>query len=472
MTTAVHDPTLAATLRRAVETGIEEAKRRGEEVLVSVSIATPPFDPVALFERTDAEERSLWEQPGERFSLVGVGAAVRWSGSGDSRFDQATTFWRRLRADAVVEASEPCPLAAPVALAGFAFDPNGAEDAAWEHFPSALLVVPRILFVSKDDTSSLIVSTLVTPESDLASEVETLLAELAALTMMSGNGVSAQPAVHAVAATADEREDAWRADVAAIVDEIEAGAVQKLVLARSVEATAPAPIAPGPVLRRLREQYDHCTIFAFARGESCFLGATPERLVRLDRRIVRADSLAGSAARGVTDEEDRSLGAALLADTKERNEHALVVEALREMLAPLTSGLNVPQEPRLMRMANVQHLHTPLEGTLAADSHILELVERLHPTPASGGFPKESALALLRTHEPFDRGWYAGPVGWIDGQGGGEFAVAIRSALLRRNEARLYAGCGIVAGSDPEREYEESCLKLRPMLWALNGNQT
>ena len=120
-------------------------------------------------------------------------------------------------------------------------------------------------------------------------------------------------------------------------------------------------------------------------------------------------------------------------------------------------------------MPNVQHLYSPLTGTLTADSHILELVERLHPTPASGGLPRQSALSLIRTHESFDRGWYAGPVGWIDGKGGGEFAVAIRSALLRQNEARLYAGCGIVAGSDPQREYEESRLKLQPMLWALNG---
>ncbi|HEY5640241.1 MAG TPA: isochorismate synthase, partial [Dehalococcoidia bacterium] len=232
---------------------------------------------------------------------------------------------------------------------------------------------------------------------------------------------------------------------------------------------------------RLVEGYPHCTVFAFARGDSCFLGATPERLVRVDRpaldgrdapSMVRADCLAGSARRGATEEEDWRLGESLRADPKELHEHAVVVQALRDGLEPLCSRLDIPEAPGLLRLPNVQHLHTPIEGVLSTERGVLELVERLHPTPAAGGLPRDAALPLIRQLESFDRGWYAGPVGWVDGRGDGEFAVAIRSALIRRQEAFLYAGCGIVAGSDPEREYSESCLKLRPMLWALNGNAT
>ena len=179
---------------------------------------------------------------------------------------------------------------------------------------------------------------------------------------------------------------------------------------------------------------------------------------------------AGSARRGATEEEDRRLGEVLRADPKELHEHAVVVQALREGLEPLCSRLDIPEAPDLLCLPNVQHLHTPIEGLLNADRGVLELVERLHPTPAAGGLPRDAALPLIRQWEPFDRGWYAGPVGWVDGRGDGDFAVAIRSALIRRQEAFLYAGCGIVAGSDPEREYAESCLKLRPMLWALNGS--
>jgi isochorismate synthase len=254
--------------------------------------------------------------------------------------------------------------------------------------------------------------------------------------------------------------------------EIRGSAVEKVVLARQVTARAERSIDAAAVLRRLREGYPQCTVFAFARGDACFLGATPERLVRLEGRAVRADPLAGSAARGATEDEDRRLGDALLADEKERREHGLVVGAVRDALEPVCSHLDVPETPELLRMPNVQHLHTPIRGVLAGEASILELVERLHPTPAAGGLPRDAALSLIRRYEPFDRGWYAGPVGWVDGGGNGEFAVAIRSALLRGHEALLYAGCGIVAGSDPEREYAESCLKLRPMLWALNGRPT
>jgi isochorismate synthase len=223
-------------------------------------------------------------------------------------------------------------------------------------------------------------------------------------------------------------------------------------------------------LRRLKDRYAACTTFAFARDDSCFIGSTPERLVRLDGRAVRANCVAGSAPRGATEDEDRALGKALLYDKKEQHEHALVVSALREALAPYCADLNVPEEPNLLKMPNVQHLHTPVDGVLRDDLHVLDLVACLHPSPAVGGVPQELTSARIESYEPFDRGWYAGPVGWFDSSGDGEFVVAIRSALLREQDVHLYAGCGIVEGSDPEREYAESQLKLEPILWAMSGS--
>ena len=185
---------------------------------------------------------------------------------------------------------------------------------------------------------------------------------------------------------------------------------------------------------------------------------------------MRADALAGSTARGSTPDEDHALGTALLADPKELQEHAFVVRALREALAPDCLALTLPAEPTLVRMPNVQHLHTPVDGVLRRDACILDLVERLHPTPAVGGVPQGTILERIRACEEFDRGWYAGPVGWVDARGGGDFAIAIRSALMTSLAAgpsgvRLYAGCGIVAASDPEAEYRELRLKLRPLAW-------
>jgi isochorismate synthase len=229
------------------------------------------------------------------------------------------------------------------------------------------------------------------------------------------------------------------------------------------------PFDLDAALVRLRERYRNCTIFAVRDGDDCFLGATPEMLVQRQGSRIRADCLAGSAPRGATPAEDEALAAALLADDKERREHALVTEGLRDSLAGLCDDVHIAQTPTVRKMANVQHLHTPVEATVTGDRHILEFVERLHPTAAVAGLPRERSLCLIREQEGFSRGWYAGPIGWLDADGNGEFAVALRSALVRGNKAVLYAGCGIVQGSDPDREYEESRIKLEAMLWALSG---
>jgi isochorismate synthase len=263
--------------------------------------------------------------------------------------------------------------------------------------------------------------------------------------------------------------DEWSESVEALTGLIAAGEAEKVVLARRVSIKAEGTIAIEAVLDRLRNRYPTCTVFALRRGGSCFLGATPEMLVRLDGREVHADCLAGSAKRGATPEEDAALGEALLADDKEQREHAMVVRGLSESLSDVCSSIDTPQNPELRRMANVQHLFTPLNATTDGDRHVLELVARMHPTPAVGGLPSPRAVCLIRRFESFDRGWYAGPIGWFDATGSGEFAVALRSALAHDDEATLFAGCGIVRGSDPRREYEESRLKLEAMLWALKG---
>ena len=472
MTTPLREAAISEQLARVLETGERRAAQSGESVLVSTTARVPFTDPAELFALAKAEERVFWEQPSERFSLVAIGAAARLTGHGDDRFSQVTAAWRGLMSRAVTDVVDPAPVATPVCRGGFAFDPARRREPHWEGYPDALLTVPRFLFTSRGGSSWLTVSALANPGCDtrtIADAAEDDLCRLleGGIVMAGGEWPGSE------VAPVDEAEaDRWKEAVAAVVRDVRRGAIEKLVLARRLRARVLGPLQPAAVIRGLRAEYGGCTVFAFARGESCFLGAAPERLVRLDAGIVRADCLAGSTARGANEDEDQALGEALFADQKERHEHALVVRALRDALGPLCHSLSVPATPNLLSMPNVQHLHTPVVGAVNGERHVLELVERLHPTPATGGLPTRAALPLIRSYEKFDRGWYAGPVGWVDGRGGGEFVVAIRSALLGGNQALLYAGCGIVAGSDPEREYEESCLKLRPMLWALNGNQT
>ncbi len=245
------------------------------------------------------------------------------------------------------------------------------------------------------------------------------------------------------------------------------GRIDKVVLARSVTLLAEAELDVVATLRRLALSAPESTTFAFVRGGTTFLGATPERLARTAGRSFETVAIAGSTGRGGDAEEDARLASALLASEKEREEHAVVVDTLRANLAPIIRTLEVEDTPAVLPLRHIQHLMTRITGTLREDAGLLALAAQLHPTPAVGGAPRALALELIHEHEAFDRGWYAGPIGWLGADGDGELMVALRCGLVRGPEARLFAGCGIVADSDPAREWEESRLKLRTMTTAL-----
>jgi isochorismate synthase len=469
LTTATGPDLLAGWVHESTRRAQRAANQHRAPVLFS-SVLPLPFrpNPLALFTLGAGFPRAYWEQPDEGFSLVAIGAAQELSSSGESRFAGVSAQWRDLLDTAVVEGDAACPVAAPVCLGGFAFDPARDSGEHWREFAAASLLVPQLLLVSQRGGSWLVLTLATTPGCGLrepdAGAVALGLGAADPIRTEAPGGDDAPPMVAGGGQAAD-----WQAVVGSVIQEIRAGAAEKVVLAREARLRATRPFDPAAVLGRLRARFGACTVFAFSRGERCFLGATPERLVRLDGDILRVTGLAGSAPRGSTEIEDAALGTALLADPKERREHALVVEALRAALAPVCTRLEVPASPSLLKMTNVQHLQTLLTGTVSGRRNLLELVARLHPTPAVGGVPRDAAVALIRRYEPFGRGWYAAPVGWMDGRGNGEFVVALRSALLHGSEAWLYAGCGILSDSDPAREYEESCLKLQPMRWALSS---
>jgi isochorismate synthase len=261
----------------------------------------------------------------------------------------------------------------------------------------------------------------------------------------------------------------WQAIVAGASAAVRSGDLRKVVLAREIRLRSERAFDTVAALERLVDAYPTCTVFAISQGERTFLGATPERLVRFAGGELRTACLAGSERRGATAEEDRQLGESLLLSAKNREEHAVVVRALRESLARLCDELIMPDAPELLSVSNVHHLYTPVTARPRGGVGLLDAVERLHPTPAVGGDPRPDALAYIRAHEQLDRGWYAAPVGWLGHDGAGEFAVALRSALVAGRQASLFAGCGIMGDSDPAREYAESLLKFRPMLAALGG---
>lgn len=257
----------------------------------------------------------------------------------------------------------------------------------------------------------------------------------------------------------------WERAVATAVARIRAGELGKVVLARDLRATAEQAIDVRVLLRRLASCYPDC--YTFSCGG--LVGATPELLVRRDGSQISSLVLAGTTPRGSTAEEDAALGAAMLASAKDVEEHQYAVASVRDVLAGLCASLSSQPRPSLLALANVQHLATAITGRLASDRSSLSVAAALHPTAAVCGTPTETAMELIRELEGMDRGRYAGPVGWIDGKGNGDWGIALRCAELDGPRARLFAGCGIVADSDPEAELAEAQPKFRPMQYALEG---
>jgi isochorismate synthase len=448
-------------LRPLLDEAAARAHRLGRPVLVSSTRRVAPRDPLAVF-ATGVDQRGLWLRPGTGESLVGLGAARVLTADGAHRFSHIADAWRDLLRDAVLQSADGPRGTGPLLLGGFAFDPLRPGSGAWSGFGAARLVLPTTSLVQRDGAAWLTRNALVEPEKR---HTDPRKASHASGGKRLQRHTDCRKASHERLLSADE----WQTLVGSVVHGIRNGSLglDKVVLARACHLSRATPFDPELPLRRLAQEYPSCTLFAVANGDACFLGATPERLAELQHGTVATAALAGSIRRGGTPEEDRALGAELLASPKERAEHEFVVRALRDGLSGVCTSVVGPAEPRLERLPNVQHLLTPLCADLAPERGLFDVAAALHPSPAVGGFPGERALAVIREREGLDRGWYGGPLGWVDAAGEGDLVVGIRSALLRGADAWLYAGCGIVAESDPAAERVESEWKLRPMRSAL-----
>jgi menaquinone-specific isochorismate synthase len=390
---------------------------------------------------------AAWVHRGD--GLVGWGEAARITlPAGADRFTAGQKWLRALFDSADVADPLTCPGSGPVAFGSFTFDP--AAD-------GSVLVVPRAVLGRRDGVAWL-----------------TTIGR----TVSGGLGLSGPlrrrplrpvipPATPAEVRWQDGSLSAlqWEQAVARAVTRIKAGGLSKVVLARDQRATATQPIDVRLLLGRLEPRYPECYTFAVAG----LVGATPELLIRRYGHQISSLVLAGTAPRGSSPHEDAALGAAMLASAKDVEEHGYAVASVRDALAPLCTHLEVQPRPSLLTLANLQHLATKVTGTLAGDRSALSVTAALHPTAAVCGTPADAAMELIRELEGMDRGRYAGPVGWVDSRGNGEWGIALRCAEIDGPHARLFAGCGIVAGSDPAAELAEAQPKFRPMQNALEG---
>jgi isochorismate synthase len=432
-----------------------------------------PMDPLASFRKAhvDGDDATLWLQPDDGLVLIGLGTAWSVRADGVGRFAAIDAAWSQLCSGAV---RSPDSMGSrghgPILLGGMGFGDVAASAPTWLGFEAAVFTLPKFLISATEAGAHLTVNHVVSAEDEAATVTRELVTawerhESAAARDTSG---MVEPAgLRLVARHPDA--GAWRDAVARLAGAVGRGRIDKAVLARSVELAAPGPIDVTGVLDRLRRTAPESTVFAFGRAGRVFLGATPERLVRLEGRQVRTMAMAGSAPLTGDAARDAELARALLGSDKEREEHEVVVAMLRETLTPLAARLEVAPVPHVEVFRHVQHLVTPVEGTLRSTGRLLELAARLHPTPAVGGTPREVALDLAAEEERLQRGWYAGPVGWVDAHGDGDLMVALRSGVIEGASATLFAGCGIMADSDPDREWEESETKLRALWGALDG---
>jgi isochorismate synthase len=466
-----------AALMPLVERARAEARRTGRPVLLSFAAPLPDQDPLALLQALGTGEpfRFYWEQPAAGLALAAGGAARRFVAAGARRFrdvaEQVETALFEAVAGGVdgvrIGGAEACP--GPFVLGGFSFF-DQVEAAHWPGFGPAQLVVPHWLALRRDGATLGVATAAVHADTPPHSVVGALTAALhrlrrAALEPPPENGHGRNHAFRSEA-----REDGraqWIEIVRRAREHIRAGRLSKVVLARALDLVCEAPPSPLGLLRRLRAAYPDCTNFLMDPGAGqVFLGATPERMARVSNGSVGLAAVAGTMPRGGTPEADDAYAARLLDSRKEREEHQIVVDAILAAVRGL-GAVECPERPQVVKLSNLQHLITPITLHPERPTSMLALLERLHPTPAVGGHPREEAFALIRECERFERGWYGAPVGWLNARGEGEFAVALRAGKLAGERLQLFAGGGIMADSDPEREFEETQIKLQPLLSAL-----
>ncbi|MEO0598082.1 MAG: isochorismate synthase, partial [Chloroflexota bacterium] len=435
--------------------------------LVSTHVLCPDVTLLDFLHASRGQARFYWENSSEEVAFAAVGIALDMMAYGADRFETIRHHALELFADAVI-LDEQESHAAPRLFGGFAFRDEFVPDVAWSDFPPAHFVLPHYQMVRVGDVTWLAINAHVPygePPAGLLPDLrEALQAKVAQLQAYVAENV---PSPAQTAYDYPMPYKTWEQNLTDATSRMREGEVNKVVLSRVAELRFDGRVAVDHALRYLEDAYPDTYRFLFEpRPYSAFYGATPEILAGVQGKQLTTMALAGSIQRGNTPEADDAFANELLSSKKDRYEHQLVIDGIQERLATLADTVNVG-ETGIMTLSNIQHIHTPISATLREDNGILPVVDALHPTPALGGDPQAVAMQMIGDYEPVPRGWYAAPVGWIDRDMNGQFGVAIRSAIAQEKRVWLYAGAGIVADSEPQKEWDETALKFRPMLSAL-----
>lgn len=452
-----------------------ECKKNDAKSFFSVSFPIQKVDVLAIIEQNPNKNsfEYYWEKPSDLFSMAAAGEIHRIKTTGKNRFKEASFLGKELIKQIYHFSKLKHSRTAPHLFGGFSFhDHNVSKE--WAEFGASSFTLPEWSVIVTGSltllTINLEVSQNDTTES-LSSSFYDRLNDLNGLCSVESYEIGPEfTNTHSVQLPGKESSDffKWQHAIENASNHISERKYDKIVLARKLNITLDEQVCDTHILNRLRNQYPDCYSFLIRQsGESSFIGSTPERLASFNNDFILTEGLAGSTPRGKTASEDARLESELLKSQKDRNEHDFVINAISKNLKRYADSIHIPKFPSIKKLTNVQHLFTPIRAHIKEGVSKTEVLKNLHPTPAVGGFPREEAVPYITQFEDFDRGWYAAPIGWINANGDGEFVVAIRSGLIKKDEVNFYAGCGIVEGSDPSKEWEETNLKFIPMLSAL-----
>jgi len=433
------------------------------------------IDPLACLEVLTRKNsfRFYWEKPHVEFAMAAGGSTCTISSAQNDRFQKADHHFTELKKRTAEFSAIKHSCSGLHILGGGSFFNRGNTD-AWKGFDPVSFKLPEWLIIKHGQLCILTIALEVDDQDNKATLFRKLKSVIRKISVIfnldSENVLKAEnntACAHSTHTTAGFRH--WMRSVEKAKELIRINKFQKIVLARRLKVLLKSSVTPTILLHRLRERYPNCFSFLINfPGSETFIGCSPERLVSFHNKYLRIDALAGSIRRGGSATEDAVFEKQLLNSSKDIKEHQFVTKAIEQHLRKFTTKIEHHSKPTVKKLANVQHLYTPIRARLRKNASPLSVLEELHPTPAVGGYPWKDAGDYISRLENFDRGWYAGPVGWLN-SGGGEFAVAIRSGLMGKKKARFFAGCGIVKDSDPESEWQETNLKLMPMLSALKN---
>jgi menaquinone-specific isochorismate synthase len=441
--------------------------------IVSISQEISPVDPLAVLQEiSEPDDRHFYFEKrdpiaGNSFAIAALDSAIHLTVAGSDRFTLAQNFIQSCLAQTITIGTERLPFSGPHFFCSFAFfDENICANS---YFPPGSVFLPKWQITRLQDGCTIVANAIISRDINVKIITENIFRNFDNIASQKYKKIRTSSNSSSSLKQIPVNDAAqFKTSVKSALELIESKYFSKLVLSQAIKVISQTPFSLIDSLNNLRLTYPGCYVFSTSNGKGQnFIGASPERLISIHNNQLITDALAGSAPRGKTEAEDANLAKGLLNSEKDIREHQVVIDFIVDRLSSLGINPDFSALPRLLQLSNIQHLWTPIRARISPDIHLLKILSQLHPTPAVAGVPRDIALQQIRGGESCDRSLYAAPLGWIDRTGNGEFAVGIRSALIDGSRAILYAGAGIVAGSEPEKELAEIQLKLQALLNAL-----